>query len=172
MITSSSNLKSTTIWDNLAVGVKDYVSNLQKGDHGVMKRVETMVNNIIFSIKLHASQLFQVAALKAEDPSLSVATVTQRIRTFFVDAVVEKVTEFIPDADAWREILMVSHYRTEVADYKEKFINHFREWMDHRPSDTDLSQYEASWINRMQEQRWTWGSRIQSFCKVVNTVYL
>jgi len=36
--------KSITTWENLALGVKEYVTNLQKGDKGVQKRVETMVN--------------------------------------------------------------------------------------------------------------------------------
>lgn len=112
-----------------------------------------------------------MAALRAEEPTLSLEIVTERVRAIFVNAVVEQVTDFLPDAKAWHDLLMISHKRTDLTDYKTMFKNSFTHWMDNLQPGTDSDKYQAIWTDRVQDQRKTWGGRTHNFCKVIGHVF-
>ena len=112
-----------------------------------------------------------MAALRADDPNLPLETVKERVRTIFVDAVLEHVQDFSLDVKAWHDLLMVSNKRTEREDLKTIFGNSHTDWMDKLTAGTDSGKYEATWEDHVMDLRRTWGARTHHFCKLIGHVF-
>ena len=108
--------------------------------------------------------------MRAEDSNLSLVIVKERVRSIFVNAVVEQVADFIPDAKAWHDLLMISYLRTDVGNYKDMFKKSFEAWMDRDDKESSVA-YEAIWTDHMQHLRRTWGARTHNFCRLIDSVF-